>query len=219
MPRCARTIVPGVALHVIQRGNNRGNCFFGDGDRLAYLHYLDAFAREAECAVHAYCLMTNHVHLLLTPSDANACTMLMRSLNQHYVQYLNRVHERTGNLWEGRYRSCAAMSEQYVLACYRYIELNPVRAGIVAHPGHYLWSSYRCNAERRPDTMLVPHPSYLALGSDFVHRKDAYRTLVEGALESQLLDEIRNATRSGRTLGVQPRRRGRPQKMGSVPIF
>jgi putative transposase len=219
MPRSARNVIPGVALHVIQRGNNRGNCFFGDGDRLAYLRYLEAFSHESNCTVHAYCLMSNHVHLLLTPGEASACTVLMKSLNQHYVQHVNRVHGRTGNLWEGRYRSCVAATEQYVLACYRYIELNPVRAGITAHPRDYGWSSYRCNAASQPSSLLEPHPAFLSLGSDRSHCEDAYRALVESALEPRLLEEIRTATRSGRVLGVAAKRRGRPAKKGYVPIF
>jgi putative transposase len=219
MPRSARNVIPGVALHVIQRGNNRGNSFFGDGDRLAYLHYLETFSRESNCTVHAYCLMSNHVHLLLTPGEASACAGLMKSLNQHYVQHVNRVHGRTGNLWEGRYRSCLATSEQYVLACYRYIELNPVRAGITAHPRDYGWSSYNCNAESQPSSLLQPHPALLALGSDRSHCKDAYRALVENALEPPLLEEIRTATRSGRALGVAAKRRGRPAKNGVRPYL
>jgi REP-associated tyrosine transposase len=219
MPRCARTILPGVAVHVIQRGNNRGVCFFGDGDRLAYLRYLHQFTVEAGCSVHAYCLMTNHVHLLLTPSAPNGCAILMKSLNQHYVQHVNRVHGRTGNLWQGRYRSCLAESERYVLACYRYIELNPVRAGMVVRPGEYLWSSFRSNAQGRPNSLLVPHPAFLALGEDQAGCRRAYRDLMEETLEPLLVEEIRSATRNGRALGAEPGHRGRPTKMGSVPIF
>lgn len=219
MPRCARTIVPGVALHVIQRGNNRGACFFGDGDRLAYLRYLHKFALDAGCSVHAYCLMTNHVHLLLTPPASSACALLMKSVNQHYVQHVNRVHGRTGNLWEGRYRSCLAAREHYVLACYRYVELNPVRAGIVTQPGDYFWSSYHSNAEGRPSSLLVPHPAFLALGKDPTRCRHVYRNLVEETLEPTLVDEIRSATRSGRALGVEPRSRGRPARNGVRPYF
>ena len=219
MPRCARTIVPGVAVHVIQRGNNRGVCFFGDGDRLAYMRYLHRFALEAGCSVHAYCLMTNHVHLLLTPHEPSACTLLMKNLNQHYVQHVNRVHGRTGNLWEGRYRSCLAATERYVLACYCYVELNPVRAGMVSQPGEYPWSSYRTNAQGRPDSLLVPHPAFLALGEDPRHSRHAYRSLVLTTLEPLLMEEIRSATRSGRALGVEPRGRGRPTKNGVRPYF
>ena len=212
MPRCARAIVPGVALHVIQRGNNRGICFFADGDRLAYLRYLHKFSLEAGCAVHAYCLMTNHVHMLLTPKAANACAVLMKSLGQHYVQYVNRVHDRTGTLWEGRYRSCLAESERYVLACYRYIELNPVRAGLVAHPRDYLWSSYRANAQGRKDSVLVPHAAFLGLGDDFQHSRHAYCDLIDSTLDPILVQEIRSATRNGHRLGVEPRARGRPTR-------
>ena len=219
MPRCARTIVPGVALHVIQRGNNRGVCFFGDGDRLAYMRYLHRFALEAGCSVHAYCLMTNHVHLLLTPHEPSACTLLMKNLNKHYVQHVNRVHARTGNLWEGRYRSCLAATERYVLACYCYVELNPVRAGMVSQPGEYPWSSYHANAQGRPDSLLVPHPAFLALGADHALSRRAYRSLVLTTLEPLLMEEIRSATRSGRALGVEPRGRGRPTKNGVRPYF
>ena len=219
MPRCARKVVPGVALHVIQRGNNRGDCFFSDGDRLAYVRFLEKFSRDSRCAVHAFCLMTNHVHLLLTPPEASACAVLMKSLNQNYAQHVNRVHGRTGTLWEGRYRSCLAASERYVLACYRYIELNPVRAGIVSDPKDYLWSSYRCHAEQRASALLVPHPAFLALGSDRAHRENAYRDLLAAGLEPRLTDEIRSATRSGRALGVPPPSRGRPAKNGVRPYF
>src|SRR5919108_4755350 len=141
MPRPPRLIVPGVAVHLIQRGNNRATCFLSDADYLVYLAYLRQLSEKYECAVHAYCLMTNHVHLLVTPRAAGGCTALMRDLRQRYVQYFNRRHERTGALWEGRFRSCLVESALFVLGCYRYIELNPVRAGIVHHPSGYLWSS------------------------------------------------------------------------------
>ena len=128
MPRLARLVVPDVALHVIQRGHDRKPCFRHDTDHLVYLSNLAELSRRTRCAVHAYCLMTNHVHLLLTPSDERACATLMRNLGQRYVQYFNRRYERSGTLWEGRYRSCLVESAAYVLACYRYIERNPVRA-------------------------------------------------------------------------------------------
>jgi putative transposase len=139
MPRPLRLILPGVALHVIQRGNNRVACFRQDSDYLVYLAHLRQLAEKYECAVHAYCLMTNHVHLLLTPGTAGACIGLMRELGQRYVQYFNRRNERSGTLWEGRFRSCIAESARYVLACYRYIESNPARAGMVDHPNRRLF--------------------------------------------------------------------------------
>ena len=154
MPRPLRLIVPGVAVHLIQRGNNRVACFSHDNDYLMYLAHLRQLAEKYECAVHAYCLMTNHVHLLITPNAAGACTGLMRDLGQRYVQYFNRRHERTGTLWEGRFRSCLVESAHYVLACYRYIELNPVRARMVDDPAEYRWSSYRCHAMGEHDPLL-----------------------------------------------------------------
>src|SRR3989440_5617612 len=146
MPRAARIVVPEMAVHVIQRGNNHGRCFFSDVDYLAYLSYLRFFARRYQCSIHAYCLMTNHVHLLLTPHAADACALLMKYLSQCYVQRVNKRTGRSGTLWEGRFRSCLVASEHYVLACYRYIELNPVRAGMVSHPADYPWSSYAANS-------------------------------------------------------------------------
>ena len=128
MPRQARLILPHVAAHIIQRGNNRAACFRVDSDYQVYLLQLRELARQLGCAVHAYCLMTNHVHLLLTPDHETACSLLMRDLGRSYVRYFNDRHERTGTLWEGRFRSCLVESAEYVLACYRYIELNPVRS-------------------------------------------------------------------------------------------
>ena len=137
MPRQARLVLPDVALHVIQRGHNRQACFRQETDYLVYLTLLHDLSTKRRCAMHAYCLMTNHVHLLLTPGDAQACATLMRDLGQGFVQYFNRRYERSGTLWEGRFRSCLVESARYVLACYRYIELNPVRAGMVADASSY----------------------------------------------------------------------------------
>lgn len=145
MPRQPRLILPEVAVHIIQRGNNRGACFHADSDYLVYLLHLRELSSKFDCSVHAYCLMPNHVHLLLTPGSPDSCTGLMRDLGQRYVQYFNRRHRRSGTLWEGRFRSCVAESARYVLACYRYIELNPVRAGLVSDPRAYPWSSFRAN--------------------------------------------------------------------------
>ncbi|MFZ1908779.1 MAG: transposase [Burkholderiales bacterium] len=212
MPRTARAVVAGIALHVIQRGNNRGQCFFRESDRTVYLNYLRRFAPRCGCLVHAYCLMSNHVHLLVTPQTADACGLLMKRLGQHYVQYVNRVHGRTGTLWEGRFRSCLAASERYVLACYRYIELNPVRAGIVSRAHDYRWSSHRVNARGEADGLLAPHPAYLALADGDVPRRLQYRGLFDGALDPLLVDEIRSATRNGCVLGAARSPRGRPQR-------
>ena len=197
MPRSLRLILPGVAVHIIQRGNNRAACFRSDGDYLVYLAHLRQLSDKYDCAVHAYCLMTNHVHLLLTPSADGACAGLMRDLGQRYVQYFNRQHERTGTLWEGRFRSCVAESAHYVLGCYRYIELNPVRAGMVDHPSGYLWSSFAVNGGRRSDPLITPHAEFEALAADADERYPAYRRLFDTGLDPVLVLGIRNATNAG----------------------
>jgi putative transposase len=135
-----------VPVHIIQRGNNRGACFFADADDELYLAQLKALAAKSEGAVHATCLMTNHVHLLLTPQRVCGCTRLIKHLEQRHVQHVNRSWRRSGTLWEGRLRPCLAQSERDVLACYPTIELNPRRAGMASHPRPYRWSSYRINA-------------------------------------------------------------------------
>jgi len=197
MPRQRRLVLPGVALHVIQRGNNRQACSRGDSDYLLYLLHLRELASRHGCAVHAYCLMPNHVHLLTTPSDENGLSTLMRDLGQRYVQYVNRTYGRSGTLWEGRYRSCLAESARYVLACYRYIELNPVRAALTDSPGKYRWSSFRGNSGGGNDPLLTAHPEYLALGQGPATQQQAYLDLFEVALEQPLVDRIREATNGG----------------------
>ena len=197
MPRQPRFLLPQIAAHVIQRGHNRGACFVGSRDYFLYLQHLRELSAKYECAIHAYCLMPNHVHLLMTPITAAACTGFMRELGQRYVQYFNRRHGRTGSLWEGRFRSCIADSARYVLACYRYIEMNPVRAAIVARPLDYEWSSHRVNLRLRADPMIAPHVEYQALGN-------RYAELFQQALEPSMLTEIRKATNAGYPLGTEP---------------
>lgn len=196
MPRQPRLALPGIALHIVQRGNNRGRCFSEDTDYLCYLTYLRKFALKYRCAVHAYCLMTNHVHILATPLASDSCTSLMRDLGQSYVKYFNRRHRRTGTLWEGRYRSCVVESSSYVLACYRYVELNPVRAGMVHHPSAYAWSSYAVNAGLNFDSLVTSHPEYLAMAADPNRRCGDYRALLDGGVDEITLTAIRDATNS-----------------------
>ncbi len=203
MPRPSRLIVPGIAVHVIQRGNNRVACFGHDNDYLMYLANLRQLSEKYDCAVHAYCLMTNHVHLLITPQASGACTGLMRDLGQRYVQYFNRRYHRSGTLWEGRFRSCLAESALYVLGCYRYIELNPVRASMVDHPSGYLWSSYAVNSGMRSDPLITPHPELLALSVWPESRHSAYRALFEQRLEPGLQKAIRDATNGGYPLASE----------------
>lgn len=194
-------MLPNVAVHIIQRGNNRSACFFAEEDYALYLFHLERLAARFDCAVHTWCLMTNHVHLLMTPGSEASCGLLMKHLGQRYVQYVNRVRKRSGTLWEGRFRSCLAQTENYVLACYRYIELNPVRAGMIKHPRDYPWSSYRANAEARPNSLRTPHPEYIRLGESSETRRTAYRGLFTDQLDVRLADEIRAATNGGFALG------------------
>ncbi|GBE49263.1 transposase IS200 like protein [bacterium BMS3Bbin13] len=227
MPRRARLAVPGIAWHIIQRGNNRSPCFYSDDDHRKYLRILDEQARTHGCVVHAYVLMTNHVHLLVTPERSNSAGLMMKHLGQRYVQYINRTYRRTGTLWEGRFRSCLAQKEGYVLACYRYIELNPVRANIVGHPEGYPWSSFRANAQGAKDVLITPHVEYTALNRHPNDRRRAYRTLFRAHMEPTLIDEIRTATNGNYVLGndrfkedvarvlkrrVTPGKSGRPRR-------
>jgi putative transposase len=178
MPRQARLVFPDIALHIRQRGHDGAACFRREEDYLVYLSCVRDLLRDTGCRLHAYCLMTNHVHLLLTPPADDACASLMRSVGQRYVQYFNRRYERSGTLWEGRFRSCLVDSATYVLACHRYIERNPVKAGMVPAPSEYSWSSYAGNAGYAHNMLLTPHVEYLALGAELHSRLAAYRELV-----------------------------------------
>lgn len=223
MPRTARFVVPGVTLHVTQRGRDRQPCFFEEGDYRAYLGYLGEFALKFACSVHAYCLMTNHVHLLITPHTPDSCAKLMKNLGQNHVQRINSRRRRTGTLWEGRFWSCPVTTERYVLCCYRYVELNPARAGIVQHPGDYPWSSYQQNIEGNPGGLLDPHAVYLSIAAEKTAQGKDYRALCDEPLAPELIEEIRKATRGGYVVGAARRPRGRPRpavmrKIGSVPI-
>lgn len=201
MPRRARLVPPNVPLHLIQRGNNRQACFLDEADCRAYLDWLARYSRECGVDLHAYVLMTNHVHLLVSAERADAPGRLMKALGQRYVQYFNRTYRRSGTLWEGRYRSCPTDAESYLLACHRYIELNPVRANMVGHPAEYRWSSYRANALGESDPLVTPHPLYTALGPGQSERSSAYRELFRYELDPGVIDEIRSATNGNFALG------------------
>ena len=201
MPRRPRILLSDYPLHIVQRGINREPCFFADEDYQCYLHWLEEAARDCRCAIHAYVLMTNHVHLLLTPSTPGAPARLMQSLGRRYVQYANRQYRRTGSLWEGRYKSSVVQAEAYLLACMRYIELNPVRAAMVIDPGGYRWSSYRANGLAQPDARLTPHPLYLGLDADAALRRQAYRALFRPQLDAEAASEVRQALKLGMPLG------------------
>lgn len=201
MPRRARITLPHISHHIIQRGNNRQPCFYSEDDCRRYLNWLKTCSDESQCQVHAYVLMTNHVHLLVTPSDIKGLGQLMKNLGQRYAQYINRTYQRSGTLWEGRFRSCIAGEDDYVLACHRYIELNPVRAGMVSHPAEYPWSSYRANAQGEHDDVITQHPVYQRLARKDNERKKAYRELFRHQLAPIVIDDIRSATNGNYALG------------------
>ena len=171
--------VPGHSLHVIQRGHCRLACFYCERDRVVYLHWLGAYAGRFGCAVHAYVLMGNHVHLLVTPSRPDGASQLMRRLGDRYTRYFGEAHERCGPILEERLRTLTLRSRQHLLDCMRYIELNPVRARLVAAPGEYRWSSFRSNALGQDDALVTPHSCYYALGRSVASRQAAYRALFQ----------------------------------------
>jgi len=197
MARQPRLVVPEIALHIVQRGVNHADCFHHDSDRLVYLALLRDALAATHCRLHAYCLMTNHVHLLLTPSTDDGPSALMYRVGQSYVPYFNRRCGRSGTLWEGRFKSCLVDSARYVLTCYRYIEMNPVEARMVTDPAAYPWSSFRGNAGLREDALLAPHIEYAALGSE---PRGAYRALFHEPLDAAVVKEIREATIGGYAL-------------------
>jgi len=227
MARLPRLFVAGLPNHVIQRGNNRGPIFFVDADRQRYLTWLGEALIGEGCALHAYVLMTNHVHLLVTAPAEQSLPRVLQSLGRRYVRHVNQRHGRTGTLWEGRFRSTIVDSETYLLACYRYIEANPLRARMVADAAEYRWSSYRHNALGEADALLTEHAVYLALGASSEARRTAYRALFREGLEAPILESIRDATQRGWAMGSEyfqqeigatlgrradPPQRGRPRK-------
>jgi putative transposase len=198
MARRPRICIPGLTQHVVQRGNNKGTVF---GDAADYRFFLKLLHHEsARCAVaiHAYALMTNHFHLMATPSDQTGLSTMMQSLGRVYVPAFNLKHQRTGGLWEGRYRSFVIESESYWLTCMRYVELNPVRAGIVPASDEYRWSSARAHLSGCEDPLLVFHELYLRLGGTPLDRQHAWRAICGEAISDSELAQVRDATRRGR---------------------
>jgi putative transposase len=201
MPRKPRLYIPGIPCHVIQRGNNRDACFFSEHDHIFYLECLKSACSRHHVAVHAYVLMTNHVHLLLTPDSTGGISSVMQSLGRRYVQYVNQTYTRTGTLWEGRHKSSPVDAEHYLLACYRYIESNPVVAKMVDHPGAYPWSSYATNACGKVNDLITPHPLYLQLGISAQTREANYRDLFTLPLRKDVVHTIRTAAQFSTPLG------------------
>ncbi|MGH8601354.1 MAG: transposase [Gammaproteobacteria bacterium] len=201
MPRQARILLPGVTLHLLQRSNNRSDCFYAEDDYLYYCEILKDQAKKHGCAIHAWCLMSNHIHLLLTPLNSGSVGLMMKGLNQRYVQYINRYYHRSGTIWEGRFHSCLMNEDDYVLACYRYIELNPVTAGLVAHPSEYRWSSYRGNAHAELSSLISPHPLYQSFGESRTQQSDIYREHFRYQINPNLVDQIRTAINGNYAVG------------------
>ena len=201
MPRPPRLVIPEMPLHVIQRGNNRAATFRSPSDYMRYRDILHAASQRSKCAIHAYALMPNHVHILLTPEEDEGPSRMMQLIGSRYVPYVNSRIPRTGTLWEGRYRSSLVNSDRYFFMCSRYIELNPVRAHMTDDPGHHLWSSYLHNAGGVHDPLITPYELYQRLGTDPTDRQAAYRALFEDALNPEAIDAIRRAARTGDLLG------------------
>ncbi len=201
MARLPRFVIPGQPQHVILRGNNRTEIFCAEADYRFYLEKLQLACDKHGCDIHAYVLMTNHVHLLISPQDEQSLPKAMQMLGRYYVQHYNYCYQRTGTLWEGRYRATLIDTETYLLTCMRYIELNPVRAGMVSHPSEYPWSSYHHNAMNRVDDLITPYLEYLRLGKTVEERQAAYRQLFKHHIPERGINEIREATNKAWVLG------------------
>ncbi|MBY4676814.1 REP-associated tyrosine transposase [Marinobacterium arenosum] len=229
MPRPPRLEIPGLPHHVVQRGVDRQAVFFDDDCYHTYLQYLQQYSYRYCLRVHSWCLMTNHIHLLVTPNSEKGISKLMQSLNSGYAQLINQRFRRSGHLWSGRFKSSLIDSDHYLLTCMRYIELNPVRAGMVTRPEDYRWSSYRHNALDGWQPWITPHEMYTALGKNRRERRAHYREIVLSPLEEDQLGSLRQATEQGRVFGsdrfqaqisamlgrdLSPRKRGRPRKEG-----
>lgn len=202
MARLPRFVLPGHPQHVIQRGNNRQVIFCAESDYQFYLEKLSEAAKKHSCDIHAYVLMTNHVHLLVTPDAEDGISKMMQVLGRYYVQYFNYKYKRTGTLWEGRYKASLIDSEHYLLTCMRYIELNPVRAeDMVNHPSEYHWSSYRHNALGIEDKLVIQHSLYKRMGAEAKSRELSYQSLFEQCVPDKTIEDIREATNKAWILG------------------
>ncbi len=227
MARLPRLVIPEQPHHVIQRGNDRQLIFRDADDHVAFLNWLREAAKTFKVAIHAYVLMPNHIHLLVSPSDTSGLGRMMQWIGRHYVPYFNRKYQRVGTLWQGRYKTTVIDAEQYFMTCSRYIELNPVRAGIVFHPVDYPWSSYEHHIGVKSDALITDHSLYWALGNTPFDREAAYRELVDLGLTAHEITTLNEATLKGWALGsekfklrlerqanrrVSPAKRGRPAK-------
>lgn len=201
MARLPRVCPAGIPQHIIQRGNNRQICFASEQDFAVYANWLGEYAREVQVDLHAWVFMTNHVHLLATPNQQDAISKMMQALGRRYVRYFNSKYQRTGTLWEGRFRASLVQSENYLMVCQRYIELNPVRAKMVSDPAQYSWSSFQAHGLGKAIAMHSPHREYLALDSQPETRQKVYRSLFVDGVSQELQTSIREAVNKGMALG------------------
>ncbi|MBI5275240.1 MAG: transposase [Burkholderiales bacterium] len=201
MARLPRLTVPGYPHHIIQRGNNKQPVFADKRDYEVLLGLLEEQSKKHAVAVHSYVLMSNHFHLLVTPSTDEGVPLMMQSIGRSYVRYFNDRHGRSGTLWEGRYKSTLVQAERYLLACMAYIDLNPVRAGMVADPADYPWSSHAHYIGRRADRLVTPHPIYWELGNTPFARDAAYLDLIRNGISQEQQRALTNATIQGWALG------------------
>lgn len=203
MPRLPRLDLPGIPQHIVQRGNNRLPCFLDDHDRLRYLQLLREALMHTGCKLHAYVLMDNHVHLLITPPGSGAIARLMQKLSRQYTRQFNAKHHRTGSLWEGRYKACLVDSESYVLRCYRYIDLNPIRAQLAEDASAFHWSSAAAHSGPCINPLLIPHAAYTSLGATAIERASAYQAFLQEGLPADELHAIRSHIQQQRALGSE----------------
>ena len=200
MPRRPRYSPINIPQHVMQRGHDRQNCFLETEDFRQYLKLLKQFSNAYSVQIHAWVLMTNHVHMLVTPHQENGLSQMMQAIAYRYAQYFNKKYKRTGGLWERRFRNCVIDSDEYLLYCYIYIELNPVRAGMVTLPEEYRWTSYHENAGDMGEIIVTPHELYLHLGQGHMSRKETYRDLLMAGLAEEQIDVIRKASRRSKAI-------------------
>ena len=227
MARLPRVTPIGVPQHIIQRGNNRQICFSCEQDMYGYVGWLKEYSEKFQVDIHAWVLMTNHVHILCTPGNIDGMSKMMQALGRQFVRYFNHSYKRTGTLWEGRFKSCLVQEDAYLLELYRYIELNPVRADMVKDPADYPWSSYQVNALGKQSDLCTPHAIYLKLDQDENIRRSRYRDLFKTQMSDRLIDDIRQAVNKGMALGnerfkqeieqmtgrrMTPMKTGRPKK-------
>jgi putative transposase len=213
-----RSFVPGLSHHVRHRGNNRCDVFLDAEDRETFLSLFGKSAREHNVAIHGYTLMTTHYHAQVTAPNEDALPAMMQRLGE-YVRYFNVRHGRTGTLWEGRYRASLILDERHFLYCLRYIEANPVRAGMVTSQGEYRWSSYRCNANGSDDPLITPHPLYIELGRNAEERAANWRAICDEVLTERQLTRIRWTVQHSKPLGPDPTSAGPPDSLQAPGVI